>query len=330
MPERERHDQHVNQHERKDRVAEALTRLDDAIGAIHTSEAFRRYLDLQARFHRYSSGNVLLILAQRPDATQVAGYRAWQRLGRQVRRGERGITILVPMPTRFPLQQSEMPGSSSADSSSAHEPDSTDARSTERPEPGRRGRLRFGAGAVFDVSQTDGAALPTFEAPLLTGDAGADLYGYLEQVAREEAVRVERGGPGLVRPETMGYYAPDERLIVVREAAQLQMTKTLAHELAHHLDYIHAAADRRPRSTPEEETVAESVAYIVCARFGHDTGTRSFPYVAAWSREREVFKQALGRIQLLSHDLIDRVERRRIDPAPAELVSECPDGHLPT
>src|SRR3954469_9656519 len=83
-----------------DHLAEALGRLDDAVSAIHDSEDFRRYLDVQARFHRYSYGNVLLILAQRPDAPRVAGYGAWKTLGRQVRRGERGIKILVPMRVR--------------------------------------------------------------------------------------------------------------------------------------------------------------------------------------------------------------------------------------
>ena len=100
---------------------------------------------------------------------------------------------------------------------------------------------------------------------------------------------------------SQGFYAPDERRIVVREAAPRQMTKTLAHELAHHLGGALA-------STPEEETIAESVAYVACARFGLDTGERSFPYVATWSREPRVFRAALGRIQHLSRALIDRVE----------------------
>ncbi len=99
----------------------------------------------------------------------------------------------------------------------------------------------------------------------------------------------------------MGLYVPDERRIVVREAAPRQMTKTLAHELAHH---VHGAAE----SSPEEETIAESVAYVACARFGLDTGERSFPYVATWSREPRVFRAALGRIQGVSATLIDRLE----------------------
>jgi hypothetical protein len=107
---------------------------------------------------------------------------------------------------------------------------------------------------------------------VLTGDEGLALYGRMEAVAFEEGLIVERGDRRLPRPETMGFYSPTERLIVVREAAPRQMTKTLAHELAHHFGGA---------SVPsvEEETVAESVAYVVCSRFGLDTGERSFPYV---------------------------------------------------
>src|SRR3990170_6002844 len=79
------------------RKAEVLARLEQAVGQIQDSETFRRYLDVQARFHRYSWGNVALILAQRPDATQVAGYNTWLKLHRYVRRGEKAIKIIVPM-----------------------------------------------------------------------------------------------------------------------------------------------------------------------------------------------------------------------------------------
>src|SRR5579884_2912048 len=76
--------------------AEVLDRLEEAVGQIQDSESFRRYLDVQARFHRYSWGNVALILMQRPDATRVAGYNTWLKLHRYVRRGEKAIKIIVP------------------------------------------------------------------------------------------------------------------------------------------------------------------------------------------------------------------------------------------
>src|SRR5439155_26301035 len=79
------------------RQPDVLSRLEQAVGAIQDSDAFRRYLEVQSRFHRYSFSNVALILAQQPDATQVAGYRRWLEMNRYVRRGEKAIKIIVPM-----------------------------------------------------------------------------------------------------------------------------------------------------------------------------------------------------------------------------------------
>src|SRR5436190_19568131 len=86
-------------------LRDSLARLEQAVAAIHDSDTFRRFLDAQARFHRYSWGNVLLILDQRPDATRVASFRTWLSLGRPVRKGERGIRIFVPIWPRGPKDQ---------------------------------------------------------------------------------------------------------------------------------------------------------------------------------------------------------------------------------
>ena len=255
------------------RLSESLTRLERAVAQIQDSETFRRYLDAQAKFHHYSWGNVLLIVSQRPDATQVAGYRTWQALGRQVRRGESGIRIMVPMRRRVERDDEE-------DSESET-------------------RLFFGTGHVWDISQTDGPALPSLAVPILEGEAGAKLYSQLESLAHAEGVSVQLAHD--LGGERMGYYDPQVRQIVLRRAPQRQMTKTLAHELAHH--YGGAT-----QSTPEEETIAEATAYVVCARFGLDTGERSFPYVAGWSKEPRVFKAALTRIQELSCLMIGKLD----------------------
>lgn len=156
MPLEENPSSHRDTYRISDRVAEALGRLDQAVAAIHDSQAFRRYLDVQSRFHRYSFGNVLLILSQSPEATQVAGYRTWQSLGRQVRRGEHGIKILVPMRIR----EREIAAGDT------HDPDDPPAAagSIEGPSAKRR-RLLFGVGTVFDVDRAEGEPLPTIDVP---------------------------------------------------------------------------------------------------------------------------------------------------------------------
>jgi transcriptional regulator with XRE-family HTH domain len=67
------------------------------IAIARVGEQWLAMLAAAVRFHDYSWRNVVLILAQRPDARQVAGYRTWQSLGRQVRKGEKGIAVIAPV-----------------------------------------------------------------------------------------------------------------------------------------------------------------------------------------------------------------------------------------
>lgn len=256
------------------RHTEILQRLDTAVGAIQDSETFRRYLDAQARFPSYSFRNTLLILQQRPNATQVAGYTAWQRLGRQVRRGEHGITILVPHVRRGKSEDSEQ----------------------------ERRLTGFGIAQVFDVAQTDGEPLPEIAVPELIGDEGLPLYQALLSYANAEGVRVRQQPARELGRGVMGLYIPATREVVIRTAAQRQMTKTLAHELAHHVHLRYHGEEAHERA--ERETVAEAVAYVVAAHHGLDTGERSFPYVALWAQDRTRFQLQLGTIQHVAGRLI--------------------------
>jgi hypothetical protein len=196
---------------------------------------------------------------------------------RYVKRGERAIKIIVPMTKKVATEDGE-----------------------------EEHKLIFGTGNVFDYSQTDGEPLPTVDVPVLAGEEGAELYKHLAQVVAAEKLKLQAGNSDKMGRDQMGYYSPRERLIVVRENPMLQMTKTLAHELGHHFAGHGAEGDQSPRD--EQETVAESVSYITLAHFGLDSGARSFPYVATWSRDQKLIRQALGTIQRVSATLIDRVE----------------------
>ena len=251
----------------------ALERLEQAVAAIHDSDSFRRWLDVSSRFHNYSLGNQLLIAMQNPDATYVAGFHAWRKLGRNVRRGEKGIRIMVP-----------------------HAKKVTNEEGVEE-----RRVVGFGTGVVFDVSQTDGEPLPEHIVPTLEGDAGGELWDGLSAYADREGVAVSIVEPEQLPPEAMGYYQPGPKAIVVGAHGQRQRTKTLAHELGHHV----ARVDDRASN----ECIAEGIAYVVCAHFGIDTGERSFPYVAGWAQEPEVLKGVLATIQSASATIIQGVEQ---------------------
>ncbi len=266
--------------------SDVLQRFEDAIGAIQDSESFRRWLDISSRFHTYSLGNQLLIAMQRPDATYVAGFNAWLKLRRHVLKGEKGIAIMVPHARKI----------------------TNDAGEEERRVIG------FGTGFVFDVTQTDGEPLPTLTVPTLEGGAGQELWDGLARFAAQEGVTVSVVASGELPRDVMGYYSPIREEIVVGAYSQRQRTKTLAHELGHHI----ARVDDRA----ENECIAEGIAYIVCAHFGIDTGERSFPYVAGWARDKAVLKKVLGTIQTASAAVIEGVRSTE-----GEVAASTPADH---
>src|SRR6266498_2514207 len=144
---------------KQQRLADLGEQLKAEVVAVQDSDAFKRYLAAQAVFHRYSARNVFLILYQRPEATRVAGYTTWQKLGRQVRRGERGITIFAPAPFK---QTTTDPATGEV---------------TEEIIP------RFKTATVFDLSQTDGEPLSTIKLGAIAGTAPAGAYTILVDFA---------------------------------------------------------------------------------------------------------------------------------------------------
>lgn len=231
--------------------SELLERLAEGIRELTQGPRWAAWLAFSARFHRYSFHNQILILAQRPDATWVAGYRAWQRLGRQVRRGERGIAIFAPRPVagseREPLEEKEEPAA-----------------------------VRFLVVRVFDVAQTDGPDLPR---PLrdLSGSRPAGELDRLLDVAGSLGFAVELVE---LRGERHGDCSHALRRIRVdRRLAPTQLTKTLCHELAHALLHGQDFDGGRPLA----ELEAESVAFVVCHELGIDSSDYSFGYLASWA-----------------------------------------------
>jgi len=259
-------------------IRDVLATLERGIAATLTSDGFAHYLRAMSRFPTYSPNNVALIHAQRPDAIRVAGYRAWQVLGRQVRKGERGIRIIAPCRTRV-----------------------------ETEEQGLRTTIitGFTVRTVFDFAQTEGDPLPV---PPIHGALVGDAT--MTDVVRTELVAwLKSQGATVTRTDTgraNGYYLPRTREIAVhRDLVGLREVKTLVHEAAHFV------ADHCGNVKWEDaETVAESAAYVTLAHFGLDTSGYSFGYVAHWAREMTVFRRNVAAIQQTAQQLIVAIERK--------------------
>ncbi len=167
-------------------------------------------------------GNLLLIGAQAPQATRVAGFRTWQSLGRQVRKGERGIAILAPCTYRPKTAERAEPAAPAG-----QEP--TTCSGGVAPDAGRGRQVRgFRVAHVFDLAQTEGDPLPDVAPALLTGQAPAGLWTDLASQVSGHGYALERGDCGGAN----GYTDPTRRVVRVRDDIdEAHAVKTLAHDL---------------------------------------------------------------------------------------------------
>lgn len=260
--------------------ANILDRLTEGIAQLASSERWQDWLNMQSKFHRYSFNNTLLIMQQRPEATQVAGYNAWRKLDRFVRKGEKGIWILAPM---------------------IYKADSGDGSADDTTERVLRG---FKPVSVFDLAQTDGRELPKISSRL-DGEDVDNVFPKLRQVALglgfsvEDTDELPEGVNGDCNHEM-------QRIRVRTSNAPAQRVKTLAHELGHAI--LHAPGDGRPDNRGLMELEAESVAFVVCANNGIETDDYSFGYVTGWigggDEARDAIKASGARIQRAADQIL--------------------------
>lgn len=272
----------------------ALTdQLEQGVSDIFQSGQYAAYLTAMSKFHHYSFGNTMLIFMQCPNATNVAGYHDWRRnFGRQVKRGERGITILAPCPYRRKEEVEE-------DAS-----DGSPATSVQWVQ-----RMGFRTVTVFDVSQTEGKPLPEL-VKKLTGDVAQ----YESMVA---ALRSISPYPISMESFPGGAYGccnfVERRILVQPDMSQIQTIKTMIHEVSH--AKLHAPPEKTEELPQHKqrfvrEMEAESVAYVVCQHFGIDTSDYSFGYVAGWSHGKELsqLRESLDLIRNTAAELIDGID----------------------
>jgi len=282
------------------KIDAVLRELKGGVDTIQQSDNFRLFLATMAKFHDYSIGNQILIMMQMEEATKVAGYNTWKDLGRQVKKGEKGIAIMAPiMAPRAgcPECGAKIPRGSRYCPGCGHKVTIDEAG--EAP-------VFFKAVSVFDISQTEGEPLPEFDVPALTGEVNEGLFANVMALARSQELEVSfEPKPGL-DPAIKGFFSVTTRTIWVRpEEARSQQLKSLLHETGH---YYSEGVFRLPRS--DAETIAESAAYVVGAHYGFDSGTRSFPYVALWAKDEKVLKANLASIRKVATTMLEGLEKQ--------------------
>ncbi|MGB2678047.1 MAG: ArdC family protein [Candidatus Acidiferrum sp.] len=238
------------------------------------SETLTQYLAAIGRFHRYSLRNVMLIASQKPAATHVAGFHAWHKLGRFVKKGEKGILILAPTVRRKndSQEQDECVESSTA--------------------------VGFRPAYVFDLSQTDGQELPAI------GSVNGDPSVYRERLGKFVA------GQG-ISLEYSQDIAPARgtssggKITLLPGQSPAEEFATLSHELAHEM--LHRGDRRSSTSTRIRETEAEAVAFVVCHSIGLQTGSASQDYIQLYEGDAKLLTASLEHIQKTAAQILDAI-----------------------
>lgn len=317
----------------KNQVKEITDRLEEGVKNLFTGEKYLRYLQTMSRFHRYSTRNTVLIYMQKPDATLVAGYQAWQsKFGRYVKRGETGIKILAPTPFTIKKEQQKL------------DPD------TRNPIIGSDGLpiteevevriARFKVIPVFDVSQTDGKPLPSLVEDL-TGDVKHyELFLDALRAVSPLPIRFETMEPG-----TDGVCRMGDSIGIRIGMSEVQTISAVIHEITHaklhDLERLQQEDETaKPKDRRTEEVEAESVSYAVCQYYGIETAPNSFGYLAEWSKTRELkeLNASLDIIRKAAAELIDSIDEnfrtlakeRGIDLNPKEpdMTVETPETEI--
>lgn len=265
-----------------ERVKQAMELLEQGVSDVFTSGRYQEYLEVMSRFHSYSARNCMLILMQRPDATMVAGYRKWQKdFNRQVRKGEKSIGILAPVPHKAVIRETDKDTGEVTDHEHVWN--------------------SFKVVSVFDISQTDGDDLPTLSKRL-----SKDVDGFETLVAKIKNVSAVPIEITDIDGSENGFYSLAESRIVVRSGmSEAQTIKTMVHEVAHSMLHC-SGGDEEDADGPKREVQAESVAFVVCNSLGIDTGEYSFGYVAGWEKGNDL-AESLDAIQKTAHKIIDGI-----------------------
>jgi len=244
-------------------IENALTSLTESLENGQSDE-LKKYLQTMSKFHKYSFHNIMLIALQKPDATHVAGFHTWKKLGRFVKKGENGIVIIAPL-----VYKKETVGN-----------DDNSRNVTEIN--------GFKGVYVFDISQTDGDELPEF------ASVQGDPTCYQEKLGNF----ISANGITLEYSDTLHADGISKKgTIVIRSGlSQAQDFSVKVHELAH--EFLHHTGNKLSKT--QKETEAEAVAYVVCQSIGLDTNTAFSDYIQLYKGDKETLIKSIQRIKDVS------------------------------
>ena len=264
----------MNVEQAKQIASNAIDELTKALEKGH-SEGLRDYLKAMARFHRYSAYNIMLILSQRPNATQVAGFQTWKQFGRFVRKGAKGILVLAPI-----LRRQE-----------------TDEINQEK-EPAKI-IVGFRGVYVFDLADTDGQALPNF------AQTEGDPAGHTERLKAFVAARgIQLEYSDAIRP-AQGLCSPGKITLLPGQPPAEEFA-ILAHEVAHAI--LHQRERRAETTKTIRETEAEAVAFVVCESIGLQA-ERCADYIQLYNGNKEILAESLEHVQRASTEILTAISQ---------------------
>lgn len=271
-----------------DKIKAALERIEQGLATINTDEDWISFLRFQSLFYQYSFGNTIMIFLQNPEATYVMGYKAWNKLGRYVRKGSKGLAILAPCIKKVEVFK---------------EPENKlEYHDQEGEKETKKVLSGFRIAYVYDIADTDGSdeMLPVLVKGLSgNSESEREIFIRLMKVISKEFVVQEITGTA-----SKGSYNLETGIITVRSDLEyLQRIKTLLHETAHAYDFKMNPEEDIPRN--RRELIAESVAMVVSMRLGLDTSSYSLSYIQSWLKNKEELKIIADTVQKVSYKIIN-------------------------
>ncbi len=269
-----------------DQLQLAFQMIEDGVKQVRNSDAYQRYLKVMSKFHDYSVCNSLLIYAQCPHASYIAGYRAWQNLfKRYVIRGSKAIKIIAP----FEIKRKK-----------DEDTDKTDVEDDYI--------IKYRAVNVFDISQTIGEPLPELVTELKGDDKSASilLKSFKELANDVDILFKDPRADQLLQSGAKGYYDIKNKQIIINKNLSINhQLKTMIHEYAHSILHTENNGTKK-----QQEIEAESIAFVVCHAFGFDSSEYSFGYITSWSEglETEKLKTILNDIHSKANSIIEKVK----------------------